>query len=168
MLNKKINLSEVSCVLPNISTYCTAQHFLLSIQPVITSNRTFSWSLTFWQLIFCIFRYIISITLPFMTWLTKMSVTPAEPLSYWTAKFTFKLYKVISMLRTILNWNITTTWTNKLFRIKALSILSIIHNFSTILTPSKIRFFTFKTHKICIYGHGIIFRFIIVKGILIS
>jgi hypothetical protein len=53
-----------------------------------------------------------------MTRFTKMSITPAKPLSHTTTKFAFKFYKIFAMLWTILNWNLATIRTNKLFSFK--------------------------------------------------
>jgi hypothetical protein len=132
---------------------------------MISTNRTFTRTLTFWQLLFCIFWHIVSITLFFMTGFTKMSISPAKPLSCWTTKFTFKLYEINTMFWTIFNRNVTTFRTNQLFLIVSLNILSIIHNFSTIFSTSKIRFLTFETHKISIYRHCILFWFIKIRRI---
>ena len=135
---------------------------------MISTNWTFICSRAFRQLILCIFTNIISITLPFMAWLTKMSVSPAEPLCYRTAKFTFKLYKIFSMLRTILNGNFTTIRANQIFSIIRTLILSFIHGIRTIFSSSKIGFFTLKTLEISIDSHRILIRFAIVWRFFIS
>lgn len=132
---------------------------------MLSSDWTFTRALTLGQLIFCVLWYIVTIALFFMTRLTKMSISPTKPLRYWATKFAFKFYKVVSMFWTIINRNVTTSRTNKLFGIKSLSILCIIHYFSTIFPTSKIRFLTFKAHEIGINSHRIFFWFVEIRRI---
>lgn len=134
---------------------------------MISTNWTLSRSLTFWELIFCVFWNIISIALLFMAWLTKMGVPPTKPLGNRTAKFAFKLNKIVSMLWTIVNRNITTSWTYKFFRIIFLWI-SCIHHISTIFPTSKIGLLAFITHKVGINCHCIIFWLIKVRRFFIG
>lgn len=134
---------------------------------MVSTNRTFSRSRTFRKLIFCIFWYIVPCTLFFMTRLTKMCVSPAKPLGSWATILAFELNKILSMFRAVLYWNVTTVWTNKLFLIKTLYILLVIHCLSTVFTSSKIRILTFIAHKVCIYGHWILIRFIVIRRILL-
>lgn len=135
---------------------------------MLSSDRTFTWALTLWQLIFCILWYIVTIALLFMTRFTKMSISPTKPLRYWATKFAFKFNKVVSMFWTVINRNITTSRANKLFWIKSLSILCIIHYLSTIFPTSKVRFLTLKAHEIGINSHCIFFWFVEIRRIFIS
>ena len=122
---------------------------------MISSYWTFSRTRTFWKLIFCILTHIISITLPFMTRLTKMSISPTEPLSSWATKFTFELNEIFSMLWTVFNWNLTAIRTDQFLFLIICCIRSFIHCICTILSSAKVRFFTFKTHKVGINSHRI-------------
>lgn len=101
-----------------------------------------------------------------MARLTKVCIPPTEPLSRRTTKLTLEFYKVISMLRTVFNRDITTLWTNKFLGIETLYILFAIHDFGAIFTTSEIGPLTLETQEICINGHGILVRFIIVRRIL--
>lgn len=49
---------------------------------MIASDGTFSMALTFWQLFFRIFGYIVSIALLFVTLFAEVSIAPTEPLGY--------------------------------------------------------------------------------------
>ena len=130
---------------------------------MITPRWTFSRTLTFRQFIFCIFTHIISITLPFMTWFTKMSISPTKPLSNITTKFTFKFNEIFSMFFAILYWNLTTIWTNQFFRIIISLIICLIHCISTIFSSTKKWILTFETLKIGINCHTIFIWFIIIR-----
>jgi len=124
---------------------------------MITSNMTFSWSLTFWKLIFGVFTNIITIALPLMARFTKMCISPAEPLCCITTKFAFKFYKIFSMFGAILNRNFTAIRTDKLLLFKNSScILTFIHGICAVFSSSKIWIFAFKTHKIGINSHCIL------------
>jgi hypothetical protein len=99
-----------------------------------------------------------------MARLAKMSVTPAEPLRCGTTEFTLEFNEINAMLRTVFYWNVTTFWAYQLFFIKTLlfPILVCIHHLSTVLSSSKIWFFTLETHEVRINGHRILHRFIVV------
>ncbi len=142
-----------------ISANGTSKHLFLAISTMITSNRAGSCTCTFGQLIFCIFTYIISITLSFMARFTKMSISPAKPLSNTTTKFTFELNKIFTMFWAVLDWNITTIWAYQLFCFKRTScILRLVHRCHTIFSASKVRTFAFETHKVGVNDHSVIFR----------
>jgi hypothetical protein len=53
-----------------------------------------------------------------MTWLTKMSISPAKPLSNATTKFTFELNEVFPMFWAIFDWYLAAVGTNQLFSFK--------------------------------------------------
>jgi len=147
-----------------ISAYGTSKHFLLTIAIMITSYRASSWSRAFRKLIFRVFTHIISITLPLVTRFTEMSVTPTKPLCNTTAKFTFKLNKVFTMFRAVLDRNVTTFRTYKLLWFKRTScILCFIHRCHTIFSASEVRSFALETHEVCIDYHSVIFRFSIIN-----
>ena len=100
-----------------------------------------------------------------MARLAKMSVTPAEPLRCGTTEFALEFNEINAMFGTVFYWNVTTFWTYQLFFIKTLlfPILVCIHHFSTVLSSSKIWFFTLETHEVRINGHRILHRFIVVR-----
>lgn len=160
----KHKISEIFVILFIIPTNRTSKHFFLAISAVISSNRARSWTWTFRQLIFSIFTYIISITLPFMTRFTKVSISPAKPLSNTTTEFTFELNEIFAMFWTVLNRNITTFRAYQLLSFERAScILRLIHCCHTILSASEIRTFALETHKIGIDDHSVIFRFSVVN-----
>jgi hypothetical protein len=82
-----------------------------------------------------------------MARLAKMSVTPAEPLRCGTTEFTLEFNEINAMFGAVFYWNVTTFWAYKLFFIKALLLLILIciHDLSTVLSSSKIWFFTLET-----------------------
>lgn len=104
--------SEVSVILLYVPANRTAQHFFFPITIVIASDGACPWTCAFRQLVFCVFTHIVSTTLLFVTRITKVSVSPAEPLGDATTEFTLELYKIFSMLRAVLNRNIAATRTN--------------------------------------------------------
>lgn len=136
----------------------TAKHFLLSVPRMVPTNRTNSNTATFRQLLFCVFADIISVALPLMARLTKMSIAPAKPLSNTATELAFKFNKVFTMFGTVLNRNIAAFWANKFFWFeRTSSILSFVHCCHTVLPSSKIRSFAFETHEVGIYYHSILF-----------
>lgn len=127
---------------------------------MVTSHRTCSWSSTLGQLIFGVLTHIIALALPFMARLTKMCISPTEPLSYTATKLAFKLNKIFSVLRTVFNRNITTFRTDKFFSFKwTSSILSLVHSSHAIFSSSKIWTFALKAHKVGVNNHRILFWF---------
>ena len=94
-----------------------------------------------------------------MAWLEKMSVTPTKPLSYTATKFAFELNEIFAVLWTILNRYLAAIRADKFSSIKGSScILSLVHSSNTILAPSKVRIFAFKTHKISVDNASILLR----------
>ncbi len=85
---------------------------------MVTSHWTRSWSQTFWQFIFRVFAYIVSVALPLMTRLAEVSVPPAEPLRNAAAKLTFELNEILPVLRAVLYGYIATVWANQLLSFK--------------------------------------------------
>lgn len=147
-------------VLLKISANCAPQHLLLSIPVMVASNRTGLRSHALRQLLLRVLTYIITVALPLVAWLAKMSVTPAKPLSYTATKFAFELNEVFAVLRAILNRYLAAIRTNKFGSIKGSScVLRLVHSSNTILAPSKVRIFAFEAHKISIYNAGVLFRF---------
>lgn len=135
---------------------------------MIASNWT-SCTRAFWQLLFGILTYIVSIALPFMARLTEMSITPAEPLSYTATKLAFELNEVFSMLWAIFNRNIATFGANKLLGLeRSTCVLCLVHCCHTILSSSKVSPFTLEAHKVSIDNHWIVFRFTKVNWRFIS
>ena len=110
--------SELSVVFFDISAYGTTQHLFLPVPVVAPSDWTCPRTFAFWQLILRVFTYIVSTALPLMAWLAKVGVAPTEPLSNTATKFALELDEIFAVFGTILNWNITASWTNQLFRFK--------------------------------------------------
>ena len=127
---------------------------------MISSNWTFAFSCTFWQLLFRILPHIVSLTLFFMPWLAKICISPTKPLCDTTTKFTLKFNKIFTMLRTILYWYLTASRTYQFFGFeRTTNILCFIHGSYTIFSSTKIRFFTFKAHKVSINDTCVFFWF---------
>lgn len=151
-----------------ISTDGTAKHLLLSVTCMIASHWTCSWTWALWQLIFGVFANVVSVTLALMARFTKMSVTPAKPLCNTAAKLALEFDKVLSVLGTVLYWNITAARTYKLLWVECSSrILCLIHCCNTVFSASEIRLLTFKAHKVCVYNARILFRLTKVRRILV-
>lgn len=129
---------------------------------MIATYWTFIRSLAFWQFLFWIFANIVSVTLLFMARLTKVSISPTEPLSRWTTKLTFKLNKILTMFWAVFYGNLATVGANKLLCLKRACVLLVIHCVCTIFTTTKIGIFTFKTLKIRIYCHCILIWLLII------
>ena len=126
---------------------------------MVSADRTGSWSFTFWQLFLGIFAHIVTTTLFLMTRFTKMSVSPTEPLSNTATKFAFKFDKVLTMFWTVLDWYVTTAWTNQLFGFKRSSCsVCFVHGSNTVFPSSEIRFFALEAHEVGVDNHRIFFR----------
>jgi hypothetical protein len=82
----------------------------------------------------------------------KMSVSPTKPLCSTTTILAFELNEIFSVFWAVLNRNVTTARANQLFCFEPIDVL-LIHCFGTVLSSSKIRRFTFKTHEIGVYSH---------------
>ena len=131
---------------------------------MIASNRTSSWALALRQLLFRVFTDIVSTTLPLMTWFAEMSVSPAKPLCNTTTKFTFKLNEIFSMFGTILNRNITTSWTYQFLRFeRTSSCISLVHSSYTIFSSSKVGFLALEAQKVGVDDHSILLRLSIIR-----
>ena len=102
-----------------------------------------------------------------MTWLTKMSCSPAKPNRNIAAKLAFEFYVVLSMLRTFcfssqikhFIWAFTT---NEIFLFK---IAISFHIVSTLFQTTKIRNLAFKAHIIWKSCQSILLK-IVVIGVL--
>jgi hypothetical protein len=126
---------------------------------MIASDWALLWSLAFWKLIFRIFTHIVTTTLLFVTRLAEVSVAPTKPLSYTTTKFAFELNEIFTVFGTILNRNITTSWTNQLLWLKRTTTsISLVHGSYTIFPSSKVWLFALKAQKVCIDDHCILLR----------
>lgn len=150
-----------------ITANCTTKSFLLAVATMITSYWALFWTWTLRQLLFWILAYVVTITLPFMTWFTKMSVTPTKPLSSRTTIFALKLYEIFSMFWAIFNWNFTAIWTYQLLGLKWSCILRLVHGLCAVFPATKIWIFTFKTLKISVNGHGILIGFVKIRRLRI-
>ena len=136
----------------NTATYC----IFFSVWRMLYLQWTFLNTRAFWKLVFAFSWNIISWTLLFMTWFTKMSVTPAKPLCYVAAEFAFKLYKFSSMFFTIFNSS-TDTYSRTLSTYKLFffeSLITILPSF-TIFHTSEIRIWTFEALIVRQFMQGI-------------
>lgn len=103
-----------------------------------------------------------------MTWLAKMCVSPAEPLSNTTAKLTLEFDEIFTMLGAILNWYFAAIWTNEFLRVKRAScVLSLVHGSNTVLSATEVRLFTLEAHEICVYNVSILFWLAEVRRVLV-
>ena len=105
-----------------------------------------------------------------MTFITKMSISPAKPLSNRAAEFAFKFYKLFSMLFAVFGRDRTAFRAYQLGGIELGGASSgiIIHHFSTVFPATKIRLFALIALKISIYGHPIFQRFFVILRVFIS
>ena len=110
--------SELPMILFDISAYRTTQHLFLPVPVVTPSDWTCPRTLAFWQLILRVFTYIVSTALPLVAWLAEVGVAPTEPLSNTATEFALEFNEIFAVLGTILNWNVTTSWTNQFFRLE--------------------------------------------------
>ena len=94
-------ISEVLGIFFHVSAYTTTNSVFFAVWRMIHFNWTPLFSRTLWQLIPWFSRYIITAALLFVARLTEMSVSPAEPLSYWAAEFALILNEFQSMCFTI-------------------------------------------------------------------
>ena len=78
-------------VLDVVSTQSTAQRLLIPVRTVIPTDRALPHALAFRQAVDGHLCEVIPLRLPSMTCITKMSGTPAKPLSNRTTKLTLKL-----------------------------------------------------------------------------
>ena len=120
---------------------------------MLSSNWTPLLPFTLGQLLFRKSRYILSRYLLLMTRVTKMSISPTKPLSYWTTKTTFKRYILLSMLLAVSHLNWTARWTYQLLWIEFL-VSSLVHRLCTVLAASEVRISALETLKVSIDSHS--------------
>ena len=106
-------------------------------------------TLTLWKLITRFSRNIVAVALSFVTRLTKMCITPAEPLSNRTAKFAFEFDEVLTVFFAVFDATsysyCCTFTTDELFLFK--TIVVILSRF-TIFHASEVGVLAFETHII--------------------
>ena len=134
-------LSEIFLICIQIPTYCTSKSKFISIFRMLHLQRTIGNTFALRELFLCLLRDVISFHLLLMTRLTKMSCSPAKPLSDWAAELALKFNEIRPMNFTILNTGThTNSWTfttNQLLRLELSSLLSCF----TIFHTSKVRGF---------------------------
>lgn len=140
-----IDWSEVSRIICHIPTNTTSKRIFFTVWWMLYFKRTLILAWTFWQLVSRFSWHIITVTLSLVTRLTKMCVTPAEPLGNRAAKFAFKFYEISSVLRTSLdatsNSYCRAFSTNQFF---SLEIVIIVLAHLAVLLTSKVRLITFE------------------------
>ena len=68
---------------------------------MLHAKRTFTNTLTYWQLVPLLSRYVVSGTLLFVAILAEVGIAPAEPLGDRATEFTFELNEVGSVHATL-------------------------------------------------------------------
>lgn len=105
-----------------------------------------------------------------MAIITKMSTSPAKPLTNIATEFTFKSYKLFSMFFTIFSFYRTTLRTNQFisFIWSRRTCWLFIHHLRTVFSSTIIWFFTFEAFKVSVDCHCILYRLIKVHRFFIS
>ncbi len=135
---------------------------------MVPSHRTFTRPSTFRKLLNSVFTHIISLALPFVARLAKVCISPAKPLGNTTTKFTFELYKIFAVLRTILHWYLAASWTDQFFGFEVSTcILCLIHGRDAIFSSTKVRLLTLKAHEVSINNACILFGLAVIGRLFI-
>ena len=101
-----------------------------------------------------------------MTGLTKMGVTPAEPLGNRATKSTFKFNIVLPMLLAFFEIDSTDVrafCTYQFLGLEFLIVLGLRSEIFTALLSTKVRRLAFEAHIVGVYSHGVFLGFLVVS-----
>lgn len=151
-----------------VSANSASKHLLLSVSRVIASHRTCPRARTLGQLVLRILAHVIAITLPLMTRLTEMRVSPAEPLCNTTAKLTLEFDEIFAMLGTILYWYLAAIGANEFLWVKRTPcVLRLVHSSNAVFPATEVWLFTLETHEVGVYDICVLFWFAEVRRALL-
>jgi hypothetical protein len=116
-------------------------------------------------LIFGVLTHIVPTALLFVAGVAEVSIAPAKPLSYAAAELALELYEILAVFRTVLDWDVTASRTDQLFRFEGpTSCVRLVHGSNAILSASEVGRFAFEAHEIGIYDHGILLWLAKIRG----
>ena len=91
-----------------------------------------------------------------MAFITKMCVSPAEPLSDWTAESAFEWDVLFAVLFTVCCFNWTATRADKFFGVEFFSCFWVTHGLSATFSSSEVRLMALEAFEICVDSHWVL------------